>query len=132
MDPSLPLLDLVKQVDSALMEFLKMCQDRALKNWKQCVACWNLSSADLHLYIKNPEPSKAVVIKNEAGDLVASPPSVFEALNSFWGGIERWPSESLQEWANFIAEDRCSPLLPHKPFCFRLSVSDVIAQVKKL
>ena len=85
-----------------------------LKNWRKKVQSWTLGTRQLHAYVKNDLPAKVLAINHE-DHITNDPFTMTHALNSFWTGVESWPSGTSDQQVWLDVEDSYALFLPHVP-----------------
>ena len=125
------LLDIERLLSQKTQESLDRAQKHALDSWKKKVRAWSISSADLFKYLRNVSPAKSVVV-SVAGRITSKPSELHCALVSYWGALERWPSEQSRHLAFFALEDHYALFLPHFQAQIHVSAHDLYNKVQQL
>ena len=99
----------MEHIQGVIGEYLEEMKKASIKEWKKKVAMWHTSSPELYAFIRNPAPAKACMVLWE-GRLCTTGADLYHAMQSFWGKIESWPSESRRRHAEEALEDYCRGL----------------------
>ena len=119
-------------LDQKMAAYLELTQKNALARWKEKVKAWHSQSAELYKYLKNPSPSKCVVLHDENGTPATEAGKMHALLKQYWSSIEEWPNPldcvRAQEW---VWDHYCA-FIPHVPHSFCLTQEKLHAQAQRM